>query len=497
MTLLGNRIAIIGLLIACLMVSACSPTEKIPFDPVNAGQSITPNNMEKPVEYTQKTEALPEINTLTTFPGVLESMSLTLEQIITVLGHQFYIDENKAQGYDSYFFNEYNLVYEFDKVSKKLSTIWLDEVPYYVYSGTYETQDLNGDGKLEKIIAYEDENFMGSILVTDGANAHASELNLGFFGAKCEIEVILEFGQHKENLILVKTSGGRQGDILKWSNGELISILPQGYDSFSKEALVTVEGNKAVLVHEKENILYVCPLPDRLAKSMSGRATAESYRYNINLKSEVLEDSLYLKVRTSLQLKLSDNYNFIDSSDGTFCDVAQVTRGYQYLGQGKWQETGTTGGPKYENAPAVALLAEDLAIGNLALYGDVQTMDQSLLKHLFIYTPDELRAGVLIKGEGIQVGITQQQITYLSLEEGSDKATFKGLKLTDTREKVLSIYGLPDKGFLEDSEWTYYVVREEQSKGNLSVSVDTLNLEFDGEKVSRIWLSAFVTASDF
>lgn len=503
----GKRIAVIFILMGCLVMSACSKAasslpdqtngEPVTTPSMNSPATLaTPNDSQQgPLEYTQKVENLPDIKTLTTFPGVLESMSMTLEQIITVLGTKIDLQENKAQCYDSYYFPQYGIAYDFDKVSRKLSTIWLNQVPYYVHSGVFKTQDFNDDGNPEKIIAYEDQQYNGNLLVIDGETSAFSEVKQDFFGGKCEIEVLPKFGQNKENLILVNTHGENGGDTLSWSNGELKSILPQDYNKLSENTMVTVEGNKAVLVNEAKNILYVCPLPERVAKNINGRMDTNIHRFRLNLQSEKSSDSIVLKARTSLQLMLFDDCNFIGSTDGIFCDVAKVTQEYQYLGQGKWQEQKVDGGPKYENAKDGTIVHKDLSIGGLTLYDNYKAINKLITTDLSSYTPTELSEGVILKDDGLCFGITQGQITYLSLEEKSEKSTSKGLKLLDTREKVVSLYGLPDKGFMEDSIWTYYVVSEEKSENDPPVFVNTLNIEFDNEKVCRIWISAYVTTN--
>ncbi len=508
----GKRMVVIVILIATLGLSACSIQANTPSNidigegPLNnpgpQTHSATPSNTpasneptKEPVENAQEIENLPDAEELTSFPGMLESLSLTLEQLVTVLGMQFELIENKAQGYDSYFFPQYNLTFDFDRISKKLSTLWLNNEPYYIYAGDFKVQDLNGDGKAEKIVAYEDQSFMGCLLVIDGADSSkVSVATLDSFGDQCDIEVLLNLGQDKESLILLKTRGGIQGDLFLFSNGNLTSILPEDYDSIAKEALATIEGTKALWVHEKRNMLNMYTLPERIAKGAAKRTDIENYRYDIRVKPMLSGDSLYLEARTSLQLKLSDNYNFIDNIEGIYCDVAQITVEYQYLGHGKWKENKTTSGSKYDNSQVTELVAQDLSVGDITLYDQMESIDKALLDRLSAFTPDELDAGVLLEEEGLRIGITQDKITFLSLEEGSNDTTLKGLKLSDTREKALSLYGIPDKGFIEDDAWTYFVLREEESGSEISSLIDTMNLEFEDDKVSRIWISAYVTA---
>lgn len=497
----GKRIVLMSLLLCCLVISGCSTA--VPAKPNTSneppqnttGLSDPAASAEGPIEYPQKTEYLPDIKSLTTFPGVLESMSMTLEQIIKVLGNDFDVVENHAQGLDTYKFHEYDISLDFDKVSKKILTILLDDVPYYVYSGEFKVYDLDGDGNDEKIIAYEDQEYNGKLLILDGGSTAFSETKLGFFGSKCYIELLSNSGPDKENLVLVKNRGGNGGDILKWSNGKITSILPHDYSELAQTSMVTIEGDKAIFVNESKKLLYICPLPDRAVKAVEDADyDLSTHRFHVNLQPSVAGDSVFLKARTGLQILLSKNYNFIDNTEGTYCDVAQATVEYQYLGQGKWQEQSISGGAKYENLQAVLVSTEDLSIDGVKIYDSYDNLDERQISLLSDYTAQELEEGVVFNTDGLSIGITWGRVTYLSLDEGNSKSTSKGLNLTDTREKVLSLYGLPDKGFMDDSVWTYYVVSEEKVDTEVSVLVSTLNIEFDGENLCRIWMSSYVTA---
>ena len=44
--------------------------------------------------------------------------------------------------------------------------------------------DLNGDGKKETIVVYEDQYYKGKLLVTDGKTKKISEADLGSLGNK-------------------------------------------------------------------------------------------------------------------------------------------------------------------------------------------------------------------------------------------------------------------------------------------------------------------------
>ncbi|NMA67379.1 MAG: hypothetical protein GX957_14295, partial [Clostridiaceae bacterium] len=264
----------ISIIIICLIVSACASLSKSSIDVVGNTlhkRSNTSSEKEnrvsdlKPVKYPQRKEKLPGIDTLTTFPGIFENMFLTLEQIITVLGNDFELRENLAQGYDTYIYNKYDMAIEFDRLRHKPSAIYLSGTPYYFNSGASEKKDLNGDGIPECIIIYEDVNYSGKILLVDGKTGKQCEKEFGYLGNKSSVEILTGLGEYKESVILIKTHGGKLADLFKYENENLIRILPDEYSRRAENTSVTVEANKAVVVNKNEDFLYLCPLPDRFS----------------------------------------------------------------------------------------------------------------------------------------------------------------------------------------------------------------------------------------
>ncbi|MCX7771998.1 MAG: hypothetical protein N2376_02665 [Clostridia bacterium] len=421
-------------------------------------------------------------------------MNLTLEQIISVMGSCFELTENRGQGYDSYVYANDKVTFEFDRINKKLSTIIYNDVPYYVYSGTLKSFDINGDSKPEKIAAYDDQDFNGSITVWNSPDKVLSQAVLAYSGGKMDLTFEPQIGASKENLVIVKTRGGIHGDILKWAEGTLQSVLPKGIDTLSQELAATIEGDSAVLVHQKRDILYVCPLPEATAKNVESLSGTDRYRYAVSILPEVAGENLSLKVRTSLLLKVSDQYNAFEDTEGIYSDVGQVTQSFSYLGNGNWQENAITGGAKYEKGAKATVQQADLSIGNVHLLDEIAKKEPELQKSLSKYTEQEITDGLLIPYEGLDVGVSDGLVNYISLEAGSDKTTSKGLKIGDAKETALSMYGLPDKGFTEDDVWSYYSFRKDTAQKDNSFLLDTLNIEFDGGKVSRIWISAYITA---
>lgn len=470
------------------MVSGTSTSRSL----LTPGQNDVRKSTQQPIVYPQKDVILPDPDTLLSFPGVFETMPLTLQQLITTLGFNFELIENKAEGYDTYIYNEYDFVFNFDRLRHKPYSIWVGDMPYYVYSGDYESVDLNGDGKKETIVVYEDQYYKGKLLVTDGKTKKISEADLGFLGNKSEIQTLTNFGPGKESLIIVKTDIGQRGAIFSYANGKLKDVLPKDFEKTAKETMVTVEGGKAVALNKAKDVLYICSLPNRLKYIIQGRNSSDVCRTIVQIKPKVADGTLNLEVRTNIQIKISDNYDQIEGTEGSYCDVANISQHYQYSGNGKWKEISLEGGPKYESEPAV-FSPENLSINNILLNSEIDSLPNNISSKLKTFSQNELSTGVLIEDNGLLIGISDNRISYLSLERGGF-STQKGLKLSDTRQKALDTYGVPDKGFLNDEVWTYYVFRKEGAGDNLLVLLDSLHIEFDGDKVSKIWMNSHVTA---
>lgn len=492
---------LISIIVICLIVSACNPVLKhtsdltsaitLPGSTVHSPEKINGTDL-KPVEYPQQKENLSGADKLTTFPGVFENMFLTLEQIISVLGNNFELEENIAQGYDTYIFNDYDLKIEFDRLRHRPSAIYLSDTPYYFNSGSYEKEDLNGDGASEYIIVCEDYNYSGKVLLIDGQTGEKHEEEIGYLGNKSNIKIMTGLCEHEETVIIIETHGGKRADIFKYDNNKLVRILPENYSEIARETLVTVEADKAVVVNKNEDILHICPLPDRISRA--SKTSHARHNLTVNLFPEINGNSLILKARTNVQVKLFDVYDYIAGTEGIFCDVAGLTRNYRYMGNGKWEEISLDATVKYEEYQAKVLTSKELGVGAFSLNQNIKTLDRSLYRLFEEFTTEEINSVVLVNHNGLVIGVVGGDITYLSLESGNH-STKTGLKLQDPKDRVLELYGLPDRGFVTDPVWTYYIYREETAGDKISVFIDALNLEFYGDKVCRIWMTSYIAAS--
>lgn len=438
----------------------------------------------------QQEVELPDAAFLSAYPGVLKCMSLTLEQIFTVLGTHFELYENAAQGYDIYKFPEYGLVFEYDTISERLSTVWVDNTPYYVYSGTIKSFDIDNDGRQENIAAYEDANLSGRVTVFSKDGLIIADQTTDNFGGECRMDLMVGYGPAKESLIILDTANSGECEVFSYSNGKLISMLPPAPAQIMDQAVVASAEGRVILTLPDQETTYDCPLPKSLVESYPDGDTDYAYQFGRMIRPVIKGNTLYLSERISLQIKYYD----LEDDVSTYFDVAQIVREYQYSGSGKWQLLSTTGGPKYDkNSLPQGVNANDFSIGNIALLSPVGEAAPEIGMDLGQYNDYDLQSGILCKNGGICIGITNNIVSYISLERDGEIETPRGLRIFDTKQQALDLYGLPDKGYYEDSVWTYYRLRTKYTADGIYHMADTFNIEFERDFVKKIWMSEYVS----
>ena len=438
----------------------------------------------------QQEAELPDAAFLSAYPGVLRCMSLTLQQIFAVLGTHFELYENTAQGYDIYRFPDYGLVLEYDSISEKLSTIWVNDTPYYVYSGTIKSFDIDNDGSEEIIAAYEDANLNGRVTVFSKDGLVIADQTTDYFNGECRMSLMVGYGPERESLIILDTNNPSECEVFSYSNNKLISMLPPAPPKASDNAIVGADAGSVVLTLPDQGIIYGCPLPKHLVESYPKGNTDYNYQFARKIRPVIRDNVLYLMERDSLQIKFYDMEEDITTS----FDVAQVVREYQYSGGGKWQHLSTKGGPKYDRSSLPSgVNSNDFRIGNITLLSPVGEVAAEIGLDPDKYTDYDFLAGVLYRAGGICVGITNGIVSYISIDKDGEIETPRGLKIFHSKQQALDLYGLPDNGYYDDPVWTYYLLRTEVTDYGAYRVADTFNIEFDGDTVKKVWMSEYIS----
>ena len=311
-----HLLAVLFISLTLIMASACGGNKQNK-QPENNKTGTTAVNNEKTPEPSGETYGsapeseqvidqqeveLPDAAFLSTYPGVLCACPSPWSNFYGS-GHPIRALENAAQGYDIYKFPEYGLVMEYDTISEKLSTIWVNDTPYYVYSGTIKSFDIDNDGRQEEIAAYEDSNLNGRVTVFSRDGLIIADQTTDYFGGECRMSLMVGYGPERESLIILDTNNPTECEVFSYSNGKLISMLPPAPAKASNNAVVEAGEGRVTLTLPDQGITYDCPLPEHLVKSYPDLNT--DYYYQFDRRSQAPSSritSSILQSRTAFRL---------------------------------------------------------------------------------------------------------------------------------------------------------------------------------------------------
>ncbi len=449
----------------------------------------------------------PVVETLSVFPGVLRTMTMTKEEVISIMGdHETY--ENISQAYSVYTWDEKNLVLEYDSLSGKLRAIRIAERTLFLSGASYKRADLNQDGILEGICAYESfpeanatanntvegaVRRVGRVSVIDEKTGQSlGESFVKAFEGYSTLSVLLSFGAEKECLIVLDTQSDWECDVLTYKDGQLNGVLPTEAAGL-EDAVVNRSPQKPDTVQfqlASAGLAFDCLIPDRLQEALKKQKF--EYRFVINRKPVVADGSLTLQVRNSLQVKLGDAADLEGVLIGRYVDIGQVGQEFRYMGSGKWKLLRTGGMPKYtgvEEGGNVTL--EDLTVGPAILFAALYDYTDTFSLDPKTYANADLIGGISFLWEGTRIDVVNARIADITIYKDSLHKTVRGLMVGDSKSEALALYGQPDLGYFEDKVWTYWFYRDFFDQEPI-LSPDYFSITFDGDRVSRIAMHGYV-----
>lgn len=451
----------------------------------------------EPTTTTQKTvatateEGVPlQPDIMSQFPGALRLMTLTRGDIIALFGKEPVTFENKAQGIDVLKFEDLNLVIQIDTLHNQIQQIRIGEEKYTVSGGTHSRFDVVGDGALEAVATYEDASGIGHVVVYNELDGTLiAETETGSFGGASALSFSDNAAGGTERLIVLDTLADWECDVLSYVDGKLISVLPESDRTLETEAAIKFSENFETVEMTFASIgqSFQCPIPQRLSAILNTNGTAPEIQFVTNRKPIMGPDGLLLRVRTSLQVKLANVLPEKLPGDARYVDVGFAMQEYRYMGKGQWKNLKSTGGAKYtanEFAPPIAM--EDLHIGQIWLFSPLYDYMEQLNIAEGTYADVDLVSGVVIPMQGLNIHVSNVKIAGLTLELGSEFVTERGLSTGVTRETVLALYGLPDKGYYEDDIWTWWYFRDWQGETSTMMPEDVFQIEFKDNIVQHI-----------
>lgn len=447
----------------------------------------------------------PTAEALSVFPGILRAVTLPREEVLRLLGDGVETLENVPQAITAYTWSAKDLALEYDNLTGRLNLVRTGGRTFFLDSADYRNDDIDGDGELEGLCAYESFNAestdplnrrQGHVALIDEATGTAiAESFEQPFGGYARLSVLPGYGKAGECLVVLDTQSDWECDVLRFANGQLVSMLPKEALPIEKQATVSSPNREKGTVHlavESAGVSFDCLLPQRLSEALAAGQPYQ-WRFVVNRKPVIAEDGLTMRVRNSLQVKLGEARSLLAEPVGRFVDIGQVTQEYRYIGEGQWTLLTTAGGPKYaEPGQGASLTATDMAVGSTWLFSALYDVEETFGLKASDYTDFDLLAGIRFLSDGVRYGVVNSRIAEIELTGDCTAKTPRGLAAGDSRGEAMSLYGLPDDGYFEDRIWTYWFYREPDGTNDRILSLDRFTLEYDGDRIERIRMEGYV-----
>lgn len=453
----------------------------------------------------------PSRESLSVFPGVLRTMNMSREDVLLLLGEGFETYDNVSQAFSVYTWTEFDLTLEYDSLSGHLRTIRTGERSIFLDGADYQRADLNGDGVMEGICAFEDTRDITSmagagvdptnrreghvVLYDEATGKSISECFTRPFGGYASLSFLTAYGTDGESLIIIDTQAYWECDVLSFTGGQLVSMLPSNALQLTDQATLTrnpAMPDRVALAVTAAGLSFDCLMPERLQEALLA-GQAFKYRFLVNRKPVVADDGLSLQLRNSLQVMLGEAVDMEGMPIGRYIDIGQVSQEYRYIGQGVWKLLKTAGGPKYTDiGQGGNITPEDLTVGQAVLFSALYDYTEMFGLDPKLYANVDLIGGITFMSEGMRINVVNARIANIAMEEGCKLETVRGLAVGASRGDALVKYGQPDSGYFEDRVWTYWFYREFDGAGERILSLDSFSIEFSGDKVERIRMDAYI-----
>mgnify|MGYP001810198613 FL=1 len=447
----------------------------------------------------------PTAEALSVFPGILRAVNLSRDDVLRLLGDGVETLENVPQAITAYTWSDKDLALEYDNLTGRLNVIRTGGRTFFLDSADYRNDDIDGDGEMEGLCAYEAFNAestdplnrrQGYVVLIDEATGTAiAESYEQPFGGYARLSVLPQYGKAGECLVVLDTQADWECDVLRFANGQLVSMLPKETVPIEEQAKVSNPVADKGTVHlaiASAGVSFDCLLPQRILEALSDGQTYR-WRFVVNRKPVIAEDGLTMRVRNSLQVMLGEARSLLAEPVGRYVDIGQVTQEYRYIGEGQWTLLTTAGGPKYaEPGQGASLTATDMAVGSNWLFSALYDVEETFGLKASDYTDFDLLAGIRFLSDGVRYGVVNSRIAEIELAGDCTAKTPRGLAAGDSRGEAMSLYGLPDDGYFEDRIWTYWFYREPDGANDRILSLDRFTLEFDGDRIERIRMEGYV-----
>lgn len=286
---------------------------------------------------------------------------------------------------------------------------------------------------------------------------------------------------HKRILIvfLIMLNGSQGALGLSYSHGNKI------YYKGGESGLFYYEyrNNKLSIVIEKTGKKYYCLLPKAII-SIANKPVGKEPIFKIKETNGSNLKTYYV------QMKIGEAEYISGDIEGLYVDVAKIL--VSFKSQKEWASRKINVKIKYTPVGMPKMLNyKEMGIGKAQLFDLFGNYLKTIEKDLSQYPNSDISD---FNVDGLEIFVSMGRIC--SVSTGIDQySTSRGLKVTDSKERALELYGLPDVGYYEDDDWGYYLNRNWNDEVDYYISSgDSFTLKFKNGKVEWMSFSAYIPA---
>lgn len=382
-----------------------------------------------------------------------------------------------------------NIVFSYNG-QDELNAIRLNnnENQYRSYPEMRLKADVDNDGKLENVIFYIGIGFPNRFVVYKPENGEIL----------CNKTVEEEFSaieaiQLDEGDLEILAWSDSDHRIIKINNGDSINPPETQY---KEEIKYSLNKDKAVIEMGSLKVdCYLTPMLGKIIEINSSNSNRPLFDRQSHLSVKKSGDGKnYFELTTSIGVYISDVEYIDDSRQSRYSEVAQIVESFRY-DNGAWLKADEKIKNRYSNSLNTDIklnYAWEMGFGDVVLANGIHSF---INKGLVDKRDDPISLECTINN--LEVSVNNYRICRIRAKSPSN-VTNQGIKVGDSAQKVIEVYGIPDKRMRNDTEWTYYLYRftdvEEWDKaGYILLCDDYMTFRFnENGAVEEICMSAYI-----
>ncbi|MGE5473840.1 MAG: hypothetical protein ACM3UU_06430 [Ignavibacteriales bacterium] len=272
-------------------------------------------------------------------------------------------------------------------------------------------------------------------------------------------------------------------------------VIPESEINLDDYYEYNFTGNKVKITSKSDKKDTYCTIPTKLVKSSKSSNGDENPLFTFLKKSEqnaIKSDKQFEKRYVfTLKMKLGEAEYISGDKSGIYIDIAKINITLQFK-DSKWVLTDSKVIPKYTSTSDKSpknFTMDEARFSNVYLFDVFTNSLKGLGKNTLKYK-DDISGDYNI--DDLQIEVSNYRVCGLTVKTDKYK-TSRSLKVGDSKERALELYGLPDSGYYEDSEWVYYFYRNWSGDEKDDIlNDDYFKITYTDSKVSELNLAAYI-----